>query len=54
MNTSTQQIVEKYYQTWQGENANHFPLAKDFAFEGPLQSASSPQSFEKWQHNSCQ
>jgi hypothetical protein len=47
MNTSTQQVVEKYYQTWQGANANHFPLAKDFAFEGPLQSASSPAEFRE-------
>ena len=45
MRVSTQQIVEKYYQTWTSGDANSFPLARGFTFEGPLQSASNPAEF---------
>lgn len=45
MDISTKQIVESYFNAWGTGDVNNFLLAKDFTFEGPIQSVSSPEEF---------
>lgn len=45
MALTTQQIVEQYYDAWRTGDANQFPFAQDFTFDGPIRSVSSPAEF---------
>ncbi len=45
MTSSTKQIVEQYYDAWRTGDVNKFLLAENFTFDGPIQSASSPDEF---------
>ncbi len=45
MALSTKQIVEQYYDAWRTGDVNKFLFAKDFTFDGPIQSLSSPDEF---------
>ena len=45
MTLTTQQIVEQYYDAWRNGDANQFPFAQDFTFDGPIRSVSNPAEF---------
>ncbi len=45
MKLSTKQIVEQYFDAWETGDVNKFLLAESFTFDGPIQSASSPDEF---------
>jgi hypothetical protein len=45
MALTTQQMVGQYYDAWRTSDANQFPFAQDFTFDGPIRSVSSPAEF---------